>query len=180
VTQKYIFSYIDKISDTLYPLYKSRKSRFTEDNKVFYLGKQYTIKYGDKFYILDDTLYLDRQNPKKSFFSKKNDFIKYLQQLMQKYSKEINIEGIIIKIRQCESVHGSYNKISRTILISTNILTYPEHLIDYVIAHELAHTEYLNHSPSFHDLLEKILPNALSLRKEIIQYDRYINKQFND
>ena len=43
----------------------------------------------------------------------------------------------------------------------------PDHLIDYVILHELSHTRVKNHSPNFWRLLDQVSGNARTLDKEI-------------
>ena len=46
----------------------------------------------------------------------------------------------------------------------------PWHLIDYVLMHELVHTEIMQHGPVFWARLEAHMPNARNLRKEINTY----------
>jgi predicted metal-dependent hydrolase len=180
VTNNFIFDYIDKISDKLYSFCNKRKSQFLEGNTILYLGKSYTIKYGDKLAVLDDTLILNRNDPKKSYFSDNKAIINYLYSIVLKYAKYFDISNIKIKLQSCTSVHGTFNRRNKTILISTNIVTYPNHLIEFVIAHELTHIEHNNHSKAFHKKLEKVLPNAVFLRKEIIAYDRHVSEHFAD
>jgi hypothetical protein len=43
----------------------------------------------------------------------------------------------------------------------------PNHLIDYVIIHELVHTIHKNHGAKFWDLLNSITGNAKALDKEL-------------
>ncbi|GHS92769.1 hypothetical protein AGMMS49949_05280 [Alphaproteobacteria bacterium] len=49
------------------------------------------------------------------------------------------------------------------------ILGEPKHW-DSVIYHELAHIKHFNHSPAFHDFLEKLYPNHRKLQKETHQF----------
>jgi predicted metal-dependent hydrolase len=45
-----------------------------------------------------------------------------------------------------------------------------DHLIDYVILHELAHTKEKNHGIHFWKLLDEVSGNAKGLDKEVKQY----------
>ncbi len=56
----------------------------------------------------------------------------------------------------------------RVIQLSSNLVFLPEHLIEYVICHEVAHLTHMNHSPQFHNLVnqyvggkEKVLEQEL-------------------
>ena len=46
----------------------------------------------------------------------------------------------------------------------------PEHLRDYVILHELAHTVEKNHGPGFWNLLDQISGDARGLDREMKKY----------
>lgn len=58
----------------------------------------------------------------------------------------------------------------KDITLNIYLMQLPWHLIDYVIIHELVHTEHLNHSGNFWDRFEQALPNAKALRKELKKY----------
>ena len=46
----------------------------------------------------------------------------------------------------------------------------PDHLIDYVILHELTHTVHKNHGPDFWQKLDEVSGNARGLDKQMRQY----------
>lgn len=43
----------------------------------------------------------------------------------------------------------------RVIQLSANLVFLPEDLIEYIICHELAHLTHMNHSPQFHELVNR-------------------------
>ena len=46
----------------------------------------------------------------------------------------------------------------------------PDHLIDYVLVHELVHTVHKNHSKKFWKDLEKIFPGAKISDRELKEF----------
>lgn len=54
--------------------------------------------------------------------------------------------------------------------LNVKLIKLPQELQDYVILHELVHTKVKNHSPHFWQELEKVLPGARQLNKELNKY----------
>ncbi|WP_051271906.1 M48 family metallopeptidase [Fundidesulfovibrio putealis] len=61
-------------------------------------------------------------------------------------------------------------------LISLNarLLFLPEEVAGYVLAHELAHTVHLNHSPAYWRFLERLLPGASQLDRALREARRLV------
>lgn len=57
--------------------------------------------------------------------------------------------------------------VKNNINLSLHLMRLSDHIIDYVMLHELVHTEVKNHSSAFWDRLAKICPNVQLLRKEL-------------
>lgn len=74
-----------------------------------------------------------------------------------------------VSIRNSKTRWGScsYNN---NINLSLHLMMLPDHLIDYVILHELAHTKEKNHGIHFWKLLDNVTGNAKGLDKEVKQY----------
>jgi len=84
----------------------------------------------------------------------------------------------------CEQNGFSYNKVfvknqktrwgscseKNNINLNVNLVLLPDHLIDYVIFHELVHTKIKNHSNRFWDELGKFVGDAKSLDKKLRQF----------
>jgi predicted metal-dependent hydrolase len=43
----------------------------------------------------------------------------------------------------------------------------PAHLLDYVVAHEVAHLLEMNHSPRFWDIVRRLVPKYAACRREL-------------
>lgn len=85
-----------------------------------------------------------------------------LEQLARQHSfsyKEVRIRALTSRWGSCNS-HG-------VITLSYFLIQLPWELIDYVILHELVHTEEMNHGPGFWTKLENLLPGAKTLRKKV-------------
>lgn len=54
------------------------------------------------------------------------------------------------------------------ISLSIKLMKLPDHLVDYIILHELCHTVHKNHGPRFHELLDRVTGHRhAALRREL-------------
>ncbi|GFK93637.1 hypothetical protein NNJEOMEG_01471 [Fundidesulfovibrio magnetotacticus] len=61
-----------------------------------------------------------------------------------------------------------------TISLNARLLFLPPELSDYVLAHELAHTLHLDHSPAYWRALEERLPGARGLDRQLRHAGRFV------
>lgn len=59
-------------------------------------------------------------------------------------------------VKKYKTKHGCCSS-GGVITLSPHIVFYPIEIIDFIVCHELAHLTYLDHSPAFHQLLNKYL-----------------------
>lgn len=71
-----------------------------------------------------------------------------------------------LRINSAKTRWGSCSS-TDNINLSMSLMLLPQHLIDYVIIHELCHTVHKNHSKDFWNLVGQKLPNYKALTKEI-------------
>lgn len=69
-------------------------------------------------------------------------------------AQQNNFNFTEVSIRSTHSQWGSCTA-TRHISLSCFLMLLPEHLIDYVLLHELCHTREMNHGPHFHQLLNQ-------------------------
>ncbi|MGQ8337144.1 M48 family metallopeptidase [Sunxiuqinia sp. A32] len=88
-----------------------------------------------------------------------------IAQLAGKYG--FSYEKVFVK--HVKSRWGSCSSVNN-INLNIHLMRLPDHLIDYVLLHELAHTIEKNHSKRFWDLLEKVCPGTKTFNKELKKY----------
>lgn len=74
-----------------------------------------------------------------------------------------------LALKNIKSRWGSCSK-KKNINLSIHLMRLPDHLIDYVILHELVHTIHHNHSKHFWAMLDKVTGSAKTLDKELRKY----------
>ena len=78
-----------------------------------------------------------------------------------------------VKINNAKTRWGSCSG-TNNINLTLQLMRLPNHLIDYVLLHELAHTKVKNHSVTFWNFLDTLTDNnAKKLDKELKTY--YLN-----
>jgi predicted metal-dependent hydrolase len=74
-----------------------------------------------------------------------------------------------VAIRKQKSRWGSCSKLGN-LNFNVRLVFLPEHLVDYVIVHELCHLGEFNHSKAFWNLVARTVPKHTQFRKELRHY----------
>jgi hypothetical protein len=93
----------------------------------------------------------------------------YLPDKVKMLADKFSFKYNKLSLKNIKSRWGSCSR-KNNINLSIHLLRLPEHLIDYVILHELVHTVHHNHSAGFWKLLDDVSGNAKRLDKELRKY----------
>ena len=80
------------------------------------------------------------------------------------YSAAMRLSPASIRIGRAKTRFGCCTSDKR-ITFSCYLMLFPEEAIDYVVAHELAHLRYMNHSKDFYALVASVLPDYKAREK---------------
>ena len=82
----------------------------------------------------------------------------HLERRTDHYAKLINVKWSGLRVKSFKTLWGSCSR-SGELAFNWRILMAPDAVIDYVVAHELAHRIEFNHSVRFWGILESIIPD---------------------
>ncbi len=94
---------------------------------------------------------------------------KYLPQRVKDLALKFGFSFNRLVFRNNRTRWGSCSR-ENNISLNIQLIRLPQHLADYVILHELAHTMHKNHGTGFWQLLDKVTGNAKKLDKELNNY----------
>jgi len=148
-------------------LEKGKSSRFY----IQITDSEIKIKYPDNIPIRDERVQTGiRKGIERAWMNEANEM---LPGKVKNLSKRHGFKYKSLKIKNTKSRWGSCSH-DNHINLSLHLMRLPEHLMDYIILHELCHTIEKNHGKSFWALLEKVSGNAKGLRKELRSYNAKI------
>jgi predicted metal-dependent hydrolase len=73
-------------------------------------------------------------------------------------------------IRPMKSRWGSYSYRTRRISLNMNLIKFPQACLDYVIIHELCHTNVRHHGPGFWRLVGRYVPDYVAKRRQLREF----------
>jgi predicted metal-dependent hydrolase len=94
---------------------------------------------------------------------------RYLPERLRELSRKHNLPFNKVIIKNNRSRWGSCSH-KKNINLSLHLMRLPDHLIEYILSHELVHTVHQNHSRMFWRDLEKIFPQARQADRELKEY----------
>lgn len=93
------------------------------------------------------------------------------------YAAQLGVQYHSFTLSNASTLWGSCNAQGK-IRLNWRLIHFSPHLIDYVIAHELAHLLEMNHSPRFWAKVGTVFPNYVTAREELNQLSLTALPQF--
>lgn len=174
VTQKFINNLLEQketwIRSSLLKISENKPQSINLEDEVMLFGDVYSIDI-DEAKELREFLGRLKTSNENNILRCYDDFYKlyakkYLTRRVEHFSKVMNLDYSEIKFRKMKSRWGSCSS-KKVITLNSGLIKIKKELIDYVVVHELAHLVHMNHSKSFHDLVEKYIFNSKKIRKEL-------------
>jgi predicted metal-dependent hydrolase len=94
---------------------------------------------------------------------------KYLPVRVKELASRFNFNYNKLTIKNAKTRWGSCSA-TNNLNLNLQLMRLPDRLIDYIILHELMHTVHKHHQKSFWNALEKALPGARNIDKELNRY----------
>ncbi|GHT90932.1 hypothetical protein AGMMS49545_23970 [Betaproteobacteria bacterium] len=151
---------------------RTRAAKLTEGSEIFWLGTPCRLRRcdGSKSRLDDGALELhlaEGQDFAAAFirFCKRRARPLFLERLAH-YAERLGVPVPPLVLSSAKTRWGSCNA-KGEIRLSWRLMQFSVPLIDYVVAHELAHLKEMNHSPLFWATVERIYPGWQRARNEI-------------
>jgi predicted metal-dependent hydrolase len=174
VSQAYITSLLTEreswIRKQLHSIALHPAQKINIEDEVLLFGELYSIDRDEALYLREN-LEKIQVNNQKNILKCYDDFYKnisqiYLRERLEYFAKVMHLSYKEIKFKKMKSRWGSCSSFG-VITLNTQLMKFKKELIDYVLVHELSHLVHMNHSQSFHALVERYIHNSKEIRKEL-------------
>ena len=168
-SDRYIKKLVNDNYKSIVKMIEQEKKKLKNNENFNFLGKNYEIVYveycdislGDAKVFLNKELDIDKWYKKQA----KKIFKEHLDLVYENFSR--NIPYPDLRIRKMTTRWGVCNTKSKTVTLNLELIKRDLKYLDYVIAHELSHLIYHDHSKEFWSLVEENCPNCKKIRKEM-------------
>jgi len=169
-----------KVNEALEMSSKAVIREFVSGESLQYLGEEYTLEVLEKdlgkaevqknddvisVYITRGLSGESRKQAIKEALIKwyRQRFSEIVSQRMEKYSLQVKATPCKVVVKDQKTLWGSCSQ-RGNINLNWRLVMAPLPVIDYVIVHELCHLNVMNHSKSYWNLVESIIPDYREMR----------------
>ena len=94
----------------------------------------------------------------------------YLPQRLDAAAHKLNLSYNMVRIKGQKTIWGSCS-VKQNINLNRNLMLLPEHVIDYVLHHELVHLKIMDHQKRFWKELNRVFPTYRDSLKTLKTYE---------
>lgn len=166
---------------------KSVEQKLVTGSRIYYLGKSYYVKlqenaelkYARVVFSHSQFVIEARKDVSQEelwwvidlFYKQKA--IEKITPLLDKWSKEMNLESAHVGFRKAKTRWGSCSSRNR-ISFNYYLMKLPLSLVEYVVVHELVHIKHHNHSKEFWKVVYDYVPNYKEREEKIKVFEKLI------
>ena len=104
-----------------------------------------------------------------------SEFRALVWKLAEEYSQELSVDFYKIHFKKATEKWASCAT-NGNITVNTLMRNLPEHLIQYVIYHEISHRREMNHGKKFQRIMKEKFPNKVQIDMELYVYWLMVNR----
>lgn len=144
------------------------KEPFSEGSSFYYLSCAYLIRHHTRpLQLAGSHVYLNPLNAK----TQSDNFYKRVAQeqlplRVEFWRIKMGLDFHALRFHCARRRWGSCSS-KGIITLNPYMMKLEPGMIDYIIVHELAHLEHMNHSKAFYDLVKIYIPDYISIQKQI-------------
>ena len=151
--------------------------RWEAGARIPYLGRELRVEFAEteQIELNDDRLQvnamIDAAGLRRSvidWFKRKS--LDCFSEKIAQTAPRLEVPVPLLRLSQARTQWGSCTRDKEgnaRVLLNWKLMHYEEHLIDYVVAHELAHLRHMNHSARFWHAVAQVYPNYVAARREL-------------
>jgi len=171
-SEKDLLKLINNHKSDIFKMYMQRIKQQKNKQIFTYLGKKYDIVfYNKKTFIGNEKIFVASEDKLQKWLKEQanNLFLVELEKIYNLFPRSIPYPNLTI--RSMKTRWGVCNTKTKRVTLNLELIKKDIKYLDYVIAHELSHLIYPNHSKDFWLLVSQIIPDYKKLRKELNSYE---------
>ena len=170
-SDRYIINLINNNEKKIIRMINREKKKLEKEEYFYYLGKKYNLVYLNQKGITftDERVYVEPDFDLDKWYKKEAEkvFQMELDKMYHNFIYEIPYPSLTI--RKMKTRWGVCNVRTHRVTLNLELIKRDIECLDYVIAHELSHLLYANHSKKFWDCVGANFKDYKKVRKELKQ-----------
>ena len=141
--------------------------------KILYCGQEFDLVIPSSKNRVENSVFYLKSEKHIQFFFSKHSFAS-IEKFLCQIAERMQVQYSSLKLVNFKAKWGSCDR-QKNIKLNWRVSMLPEHIIYYLLVHELAHTVEFNHSANFWKVVERYCKDYKSLRKQLKKYDFLTN-----